>query len=264
MTYKNKKIIIGVIVLVMAGAIVSFLTKGSIDMHGQDIPRTLEQLHKKSRIENTPEKHHYLIDGKEIYAREILLADETLFVTAQGVGDMSPQGTVYKIYAVDSETPRLMKEVQSFIPPRTSSEVLVGNLFEKDITNDNIPELFIKVEQSASNLRIYEILKREGNSFVNLTRERDNSSQVDFDEITRTGEYITMTWHAADAIGQTWYELNGTKFVPIQNVGFFQQPGGSGKCEVRVNKLYDQFVVVDTRDCSELGDEFSRYLFTNL
>lgn len=247
-----KRLLIAGTALVVVIAMVILESVGTND-EVIDPAELLAEIYSSPNIEDRGD--HYLIDSKkEVYPKTILVGDSKLFVVAE----KQEYGGRYRFYTTDTH-PKLLKEAEIFGSFTDNEEIFTKNFFEKDITGDGVEELFIKMQVSGNNLASYEVFQWENRVLANLKLAREKSSLVSFDEINNENGHITMTWHAVDAVGKTWYELNGTELTAGYNVGFFNVSLGSNRCEVRVNKVYDEFKTIDTKTCDSLGMDFNRY-----
>jgi hypothetical protein len=246
---KNKKVTISMLITFVTILVIVLFT------YNEKKPVFLSQIFPTSKIQNTKDTSHYFVDSKEYYAREIVIGDITLNLVVENYQN---EGSIYRFYSFGLN-PKLLKEVESFIPPENSEQVLTKNLFTKEITGDTIPELFIKLESSANNVTSYEILRLENNSLINIKLSMEKNNWVSFDEIEYRNGYVAMTWHASDATGEVRYELKDNVLVPIRNIGFFLIQGTEDNCEIRENKVYDDFVVIGKEKCSVLGTNFDPY-----
>lgn len=152
--------------------------------------------------------------------------------------------------------------ITSYISSESAEESFVQNFFQKDVTGDSIPELFVRVEKNASNTQLYEILQLQGNNLEHIKIEGEDSLWVNFDQIEYSQGFIEMTWHDVDARGKTKYSLEQGNLIPIKNVGFFWIQDTDDDCEIRVSDLgFTNFHVVGKASCSTLAEkDFDSYL----
>lgn len=246
----KKLLIAGITIIVVVIALVVTRYDQNGDVSGLATP--LSKIYGSSKIEDKGD--YYLVDSKKVYSKTIQGEDSKLLLIAESGED----GGIYRFYTLE-EPPKLLKEVEIFGQFRDSEEVFKRGFFEKDITGDSINELFIKVLISGNNLAWYEIFRWEEGALVNLKRAGEKSNLVDFDDINYENDHITMTWHAVDASGKTSYDLKDNLLVPVKNIGFFHINNTEDQCEVRENKVYDEFIVLEKEKCSILGTNFDPY-----
>jgi hypothetical protein len=176
----------------------------------------------------------------------------------------------YRFFTTDEE-PKLLKEVPIFTPPIDADEALNTNFFLRDITGDDIEELFMRILRSGSNLSEWEILKLEGGSLVNITVKgrKDNPTWVTFDDIGNRGDYVWLDWHGSDMRGRTLYRLEANELVEVSSVRIRFANGGD-ECSVSVKNENDtDFIFVEGVMCENIRREdgtlnFGKYFLLDL
>ncbi|MFZ2522504.1 MAG: DKNYY domain-containing protein [Minisyncoccia bacterium] len=209
-----------------------------------------------------------------IYKKDIQIGKDKLNLIVKGVsvplhnGDLL--GSEYYFYTSGTE-PNFLKKVESLIPPNYNKETGFDPYFSlKDITGDGVPEILILVERSASNLKIYEILRLENGVFSNITIEgqRDNPAWVDFDKLEYKDEHISLDWHGLSSdyqVGRNYYRLTGNTLVFIKGVVFVVTndsitKGNGETCDVKVRYSSDNdYSFVDNVPCGSGVFDFEKY-----
>ena len=210
------------------------------------------------------------INYTDLYTKEIKIGDATLrlIVKIVTVHDDNRDwlNGEYQFYSV-GEQPELLAKIVSLIPPEYSGETNIDPfLSTKDITGDEIPEIFVLVERSASNLSEYEILKWENGSLVNIILENSDSGWVDFDNIAYKDGYIELMWHgptAAYKVGRNDHALEGNTLRLLQSF-VFDFSDTPGKCVVKVKHIGEpEFAIIDRteiKNCAPEIDAFDVYI----
>jgi len=239
--------------------VVSF-NKKNIRKGGESIPIPLTKIYKNSKIEAQEEQYFYKIDLKDFYAKEIEINSTILFLTVENYQD---QGGIYRFYSLDND-PKLLKEIVSYIRPENSDQALSKNIFTKDITGDNVPEILILIEQSASNVSEYEILTLHNSSLENIViaGQKDNATWVNFDEISYKVGRVVRTWHGGYERGQTIYTLDGNTLREVRSVEFSLLNEDEGSCTIKeknADEVNFRIVTEHKKNCNVWTDSFEPY-----
>lgn len=254
----NKKVFITVIIIflfILGGIFVVFSNKNKLDIGNASVSTQLKKIYGNKLIIITNDSDHYKINSQDFYGKGITVGDLLLLIVVE---NYQGQGGIYRYYTYDDK-PKLLAEVDSFIKLDNSNQAFNENLFLKDITNDGVPEIFTKV-QSGGQVVSYRILRLENGNLESIQLENQQDGKVDFDEVNYMNGYVYMAWHANDARGKTKYSLNTNNLVPVKNVGIFTVSNSEDICEVRVNKLYDEFTVIDKNKCDVVLNKLDEYL----
>lgn len=155
----------------------------------------------------------------------------------------------YRFYSIEKK-PRLLATVPSLIPPRFDPEDGEDPLLTtKDITGDGVPEIFVLVLQSGSNLRQWEILELKDGSLKNITikGQKDNPKWVIADDIYYVDGYVILHWHGSDVRGAIRYTIDGNELVLEKSVRQTFGSGAPDSCDVSMkNADESEYNIIDT------------------
>lgn len=154
----------------------------------------------------------------------------------------------YRFYSIEKK-PKLLATVPSLIPPRYDLEDGEDPLLTtKDVTGDSVPEIFVLVLQSGSNLREWEILQLKNGSLENITikGQKDNPKWVEADDIYYVDGYVVLHWHGTDMRGAIRYILDGNELVLDKSVRQTFGNGAPDSCDVSMkNANESEYTIID-------------------
>lgn len=207
-------------------------------------------------------------DYADLYAKELQLGDKKINLAVKSVTLHADNGdwpyAEYQFSTTGSK-PQLLAKVDTLTPPQYENGV--DSLFSlKDITGDGVPELFILLQQSGSNLRDYEILTLNGDTLVNITTKAngENSKQIDFDDIALKGRYIAMTWHGPTSgyeVGRNDYLLSSDHSLSLVRSLVFDYGEDGESCDVKRKDAGDsEFrIIAHVEKCGNTLDDFDAF-----
>lgn len=238
--FTKKKVLIGACLLALGIAgfyLVSLQTEN---------PSYLQKIYPEQEIKDVGDKH-YRVGTDDIYVARISVGGVVLYQIYEKTNSR------YRFFTTEEE-PRLLKEVEVVTPPNDADEALNRNFFMRDITEDGIEELFVRVLRSGSNLSEWEIIKPEGGALASITirGQKDNPLWVEFDEIGTRGSTVWLDWHGSDMQGRNYYRLEGNELVYEKGVRI-AFANGSEECRVSVSNAGDaDFTFIETKLCAEI------------
>lgn len=244
---KSKKVLLALFVLLLLSGLVAaafFTESGS--------PDYMQKIYPDQQVRDAGDKH-FKVGSMDVFVTRISIGDTVLHQIYEKDDEK------YRFFTTEEE-PRLLKEVEVITPLQNADEALNKNFFLRDITNDGIEELFVRVLNSGSNLSEWEILKLEDGALVNIAikGQKDNPNWVEFDKIETRGSRIWLSWHGSDMKGWNSYELEGNELV-FQRTVRLTFKNGSDMCDVSVFKLHDELAqFIETFPCNE--DRYEYYL----
>ncbi len=180
--------------------------------------------------------------------RQIVLDDTILNLIIQENINYWNDGTpfttnTYKFYTTDTEA-KLIKEIESQVFNNTENDA-EPYFFTKDISGDGVPEIFILMERSASNLMAYSILQWKDNELISIREENTENDWVIFDDIEYhdRSNSVYATWHGNFERGVTQFKLQGNTLIREKAIGLYAEGYNSEGCNVQqVNVRPDQTV----------------------
>lgn len=252
--FSPTKLIIGITIFLIV-IVLGLISLPNI--RSDSIPAPLTEIYKDKKIEVGSGENNYTVGSNNLYAKDIEINNTKLFLVVEKHQD---QGSIYRFYPL-SDQPKLLKEIISFISPENSNQVFNENLFKKDITNDELPEIFIKVEQNAQGLHLYEILQWNGTSLVSIKKKGEDNSWIDFDDINYKNGYVVMTWHGINERGQTAYLLEGSTLRAIKSVVFSFSNEEEGSCTIKekIENEIEYKTIEHKKDCDIWTEDLDRY-----
>ncbi len=267
----NKKLIFLLLSLVLIFVVLTFfdLPKNSSQPVGT-YNSLLSEIYTGSEIEIFNDENHFKIDGVDTHVKKIMVGTHELLliVETKDATDsrLGPEESIYRFYTVGSN-PKLIKEVNSLVPPLDSTQVLEQNFFEKDINGDGVEELFIKVEM-ASQVTSYEILSFGNNSLPNITLENSESNWIDFDDIDYRDGVVMLTWHGPVSdykLGRNDYFWEEYTLKLVRSFVFKYQnmQNGNTSCYVlfKLPKEKDFYPIAEEKEnCGNTLHDFDKYL----
>lgn len=256
---QRKKIYLLIIILsliLIIFAIYRYTKKDKNNVEPIDrIEFNLSQVYPDSKVINVKSRQEYLIDSVRFYTKEFGTNNYKILIIAETFND---DGVIYRLYNT-TDLSNVLKKVESLVRPMDYDQVMNSNIIVKDITGDGIDEFLFKVEISTQ-VTSYEVLFQSGNEFENIRVKGSNSKWISFDSIDYMNGFIYATWHATDARGTTKYSFKKNILDPLKNVGIFILNDESGDCEIRVNKVNDEFVALKRDKCDLIWDRLDEYL----
>lgn len=212
-------------------------------------------------------------DSNDLYSKEIQIGNTTLNLVVRTIIFHSEDNGnwlsgEYQFYSIGKK-PVLLAKVSSLIPPEYNKKTDVDPFFfTKDITNDGVPEIFVLVEQNASNLREYEILRLDNGQLVNIKLENQKDNWVDFDDVDYKDGYISLDWHGPTSdykVGRNYFKLEGNVLTFIRGVVFefidYTTKNKGETCDVGVKNAGElEFTIVENNvPCGNGVFDFDKY-----
>lgn len=139
-----------------------------------------------------------------------------------------------------------------------------GRYFLKDITGDNIPEIFVMMDRNAKASRWYKVMQFRNGTLEYITVEGTESGTIDIDSVEYKDGLVYTTWHGNFERGMEQYTLQGNMLVRVKGVGLYITGYNDTSCHVRqVNIRQDQsvsFTEIDfIENCNLWTEDLYRY-----
>ncbi|HEV7702000.1 MAG TPA: hypothetical protein VGO63_00950 [Candidatus Paceibacterota bacterium] len=260
MIFKKKNLITGrniISILVLLIVIAFVVIFSSFSKEKKEKPSFLSEIFPNSTIQEKDD-NHYLINATEYYATEIRIGANILYLVVENYKN---EAEIYRFYSLSPKI-KLLKEVGVSISPEDGIQVKY-NFSKKDITNDGLEELFVKLQTTGSNNSSFEILRMEGNSLENIKLEGYPDNSVEFDTIEYKASRIYLTNHGSDSNTKTQYKLEGNTLVPIKSVRFGWNSDTENENDCQVAEINPTGGIVkileNKKNCSIWTDSFNEY-----
>ncbi|MFH1713190.1 MAG: hypothetical protein ABH896_03315, partial [Candidatus Jacksonbacteria bacterium] len=200
--------------------------------------RLLKKIYPDKQVISQEDTGHYIIDKEDYYVKnfgdlnnddlndfvimqvKILEKNEVIIPPENEIQIQTVGNKNFSFYSADINASKiipLIENVPNLVWSLEDAENKKIDITLKDITGDDIPEIFVPFVASANNITAYSILtfntfsREDPIGLIKMHRHayfEDNQNEViDFDSIEKEGDLVVMFWRDIDIRGKYYYSV---------------------------------------------------------